>query len=144
MDLNFLSDKYYAEYTNDEYPQLELKSNRPYAHIKVNMYGYDFYIPLRSNIQHPHAFFTDKRNKCGVDFSKAVIITDASYVDNITKVYLRNNEFNKLRGKEYRIKKGLEDYIDLYKRAKNGENISHKDDILKYSSLQYFENYLFQ
>ena len=83
----FLSKKYYTEYTNEIYPQLELKPTRPYAHVKINAYGYDFYLPLRSNIAHPHAFFTDKKNKCGVDYSKAVIITDTSYVDNTKKVF---------------------------------------------------------
>lgn len=143
MDFKFLSEKYYDEYTNDMYPQLELKPTRPYAHVKINMYGYDFYIPLRSNIMHPHAFFTDKKNKCGVDYSKAVIITDESYVDCTKKVFLRNNEFKRLKGKEYKIKKGFEEYIKLYQSAKNGEEVPHKEDILLYSSLQYFENYLF-
>lgn len=143
MDLKFLSKKYYTEYTNEIYPQLELKSTRPYAHVKINAYGYDFYLPLRSNIAHPHAFFTDKKNKCGVDYSKAVIITDTSYVDNTKKVFLRDNEFKRLKGKDYKIKKGFEEYVALYKRAKNGEEIPHKEDILLYSSLQYFEEYLF-
>ena len=33
MDLKFLSKKYYTEYTNEIYPQLELKPTRPYAHV---------------------------------------------------------------------------------------------------------------
>ena len=142
MKFTFLSDKYYNKYTNDLYPQLELKPTRPYAHVKVEAYGLDFYIPLRSNIGHPHAFFTDKKNRCGVDYSKAVIITDSSYIDNSRKVFIRKNEFAKLKGKDYKVKKDFEEYINLYIQAKNGEDIDHKDDILKYSSLQYFEKYL--
>lgn len=78
-----------------------------------------------------------------MDYSKAVIITDTSYVDNTKKVFLRDNEFKRLKGKDYKIKKGFEEYVALYKRAKNGEEIPHKEDILLYSSLQYFEEYLF-
>lgn len=38
---------------------------------------------------------------CGVDFSKAVVITDDKYIDMLTEPHIRENEFNALRGKDY-------------------------------------------
>ncbi len=51
--------------------------------------GVQYAIPLRSNINHPHVFWTDKNNHCGIDFSKAVIITDEKYIDTTVTPYIR-------------------------------------------------------
>ncbi|MSS63088.1 type III toxin-antitoxin system TenpIN family toxin [Velocimicrobium porci] len=142
MQYTFLSKKFYEDYSKNKYPQIEMKENRPYAHIYLELYGYTFAIPLRSNIDHPHAFFTDKKNKCGVDYSKSVVITNQDYIDTSTKVFLRNNEFKKLQGKDYRIKKEFQKYIELYKRAKTDKNVPHRDKIISFSTLQYFEEYI--
>lgn len=143
MKYTFLTEKFYKDYPHTQYPQMELKDDRPYAHIHVNTYGKLFCIPLRSNINHPHAFFTNKKNKCGVDYSKAIVVTDSSYIDNTTKVFLRNDEYKKLIGKDFIIQKQFESYIELYKKAKSDKTVSHRDDILKFSTLQYFEEYIF-
>lgn len=105
MKYTFLSEKFYKDYPHKKYEQLELKEDRPYAHIHVDIYGKLFCIPLRSNIDHPHAFFTNRRKRCGVDYSKAVVITDESYIDNTTKVFIRPDEYKKLQGKDFIIKK---------------------------------------
>ena len=49
----------------------------------------------------------------------------------------------KLRGKDYIIKQQFINYIELYKRAKVDLTVSHRDDILKFSTLQYFEEYIY-
>lgn len=143
MKYTFLTKKFYKDYPHTQYPQMELKDDRPYAHIHIKTYGQLFCIPLRSNINHPHAFFTNKKNKCGVDYSKAVVIDDISYIGNTTKVFLRNDEYKKLRGKDYIIQKQFESYIELYKQAKIDKSVDHRDDILKFSTLQYFEKYIY-
>jgi protein AbiQ len=144
MKYTFLSQKFYNDYPHNKFPQMEIKQNRPYVHVTIEAYGYLFCIPLRSNIEHPHAFFTNKKEKCGVDYSKAVVIVDEDYIDKTTKVYLRADEHKKLYGKEYIIKKQLIQYIELYKRAKIDETVSHRNDILKFSTLQYFEKYIYK
>lgn len=68
MEYTFLSEKFYKDYPHDEYPQMEIKVDRPYAHVHVSAYGQLFCIPLRS-----HAFFTNKKAKCGVDYSKRLL-----------------------------------------------------------------------
>ena len=101
-----------------------------------------FAVPMRSHIRHPHAFLTDKENRCGVDYTKAVVITDEErYIDAQKQPHIRQSEFDALRGKEYRIRCGLQKYIEKYKKAKNsGKEV---DKILvRCSTLQYFEEFL--
>ena len=137
----FLNNKFYSDYSNDKYPQLELKSDRPYIHILLSYNGCEFALPLRSHIFHPHAFMTDKKNHCGVDYSKAVRITE-DYIEKNKTPFIRPNEHKKLIGKDFRIQNGFEKYVQLYKAAKQDENFEHREEILKFSSLQYFEDYI--
>lgn len=81
--------------------------------------------------------------RCGIDYSKAVVINDKDYIDNETKVFLRPDEFKKLQGKDYKIKQQFEDYIKLYKQAKIDETVPYRDYILQFSTLQYFEQYIY-
>lgn len=83
--------------------------------------------------------WTDKKNHCGVDFSKAVVITDEKYIDMLTEPHIRENEFNALRGKDYKIKVKMEKYIEEYKKAKQDLGKKHNQNLVKYSTLQYFE-----
>lgn len=142
MEFVLLTSEFYKDYPNSEYPQLMAKPTRPYTHVKLDICDAHFYIPFRSNIEHPHAFFTNKREKCGIDYSKAVVINDEKYIDNTQRARIRENEFKKVKGKDYKLKRGFEEYIELYKKAKNGEEIAHREDILSFSSLQYFEEYI--
>ncbi len=59
---------------------MEQKKDRPYIQLYVEIDGIQFAIPLRSDIRHPHVFWTDKANNCGVDFSKAVVILDVKFI----------------------------------------------------------------
>lgn len=143
MNYSFLTEKFYEDYPHNEYLQMEIKANRPYAHVHIKAYGELFCIPLRSNIDHPHAYFTNKKEKCGVDYSKAIVITDEDYIDKTKKVFLRADEYKKLRGKDYIIKQQFETYVELYKQAKVDKSIDHREEILKFSTLQYFEEYIY-
>lgn len=114
----FLTDEFYKAYPSELYPEIEQKHNRPYIQVYVEINGIQYAIPLRSEIHRPHVLWTDKKNHCGVDFSKAVVITDEKYIDMLTEPYIRENEFNALRGKDYKIKVKMEKYIEEYKKAK--------------------------
>lgn len=80
---------------------------------------------------------------CGVDYSNAIVILNTEYIDTARKVFLRPDEYKKLRGKDYIIKQQFINYIELYKRAKVDLTVSHRDDILIFSTLQYFEEYIY-
>ena len=135
----FLSKKFYNTYPTSQYPEMEQKQNRPYIQVYVEIDGVQYAIPLRSDIYHPHVFWTDKENHCGVDFSKAVVVTDESYIDFSTEPHLRQNEFNALRGKDFKIKSKMEKYIADYKKAKKDLSNPINQTLVKYSTLQYFE-----
>lgn len=137
----FLTQDFYNKYPASEFPQMEQKLNRPYVQVLVKANGLLFAIPLRSNIQHPHAFWTDKQNHCGVDLSKAVLIKDPNTeIDLVSSPYIRPNEYKKLVGKTYRIEKKMEEYIQTYKHAKKDPSKRINKMILDFSTLQYFED----
>lgn len=138
----FLSENFYQRYPSAQYPEIEQKHTRPYIQICVEINGTKFAIPLRSDIHHPHVFWTDKQNHCGVDFSKAVVITDDKYIDKMREPHLRQNEFDALRGKDFKIKQKMQKYIDKYKQAKMNQDKPINRVLLKYSTLQYFEEFL--
>ena len=137
----FLSSEFYNDYPSGEYPEIEHKRMRPYIQILITINNIRFAIPLRSNINHPFVLWTDKANKCGVDFSKAVVITDTKYIDTTKTPHIRQNEFDALRGKDYRIEQKMIKYITDYKKAKEKTDRISIGMVQK-SSLQYFEEYL--
>ena len=139
MKFIFLTQKFHDAYKNCT--EIEKKTNRPYIQIVIEVNGTLFAIPLRSNIKHNHAFFTDKANRCGADYSKTVVITDPAYIGS-KKPHIRENEFKELRKSEYEIKKGLKKYINNYKKASSNLNIDRNRMLCQYSTLQYFEEYL--
>lgn len=138
----FLSQDFYNDYPTTKYPEIEQKSNRPYVQVIININNTIFAVPMRSNINHPHALLTDRINKCGLDFSKTVVITNDKYIDKTRTPFIRPNEFNALRGKEYRIKQKLIKYINDYKAAKNDSSLPFAYEIISNSTLQYFEKYI--
>lgn len=138
----FLSEDFYQAYPSAQYPEMEQKKTRPYIQVFVEIDEIKFAIPLRSDIHHPHVLWTDKKNHCGVDFSKAVVIADKRYVDGEREPHLRQNEFNALRGKDFKIKQKMKKYIEQYKKAKEKPEDPINKILLEYSTLQYFEEYL--
>ena len=142
MRFAFLSDKFYEDYPANRYPEIEQKRNRPYVVVFITIGERIFAIPMRSHIRHPHAYLTDKVNQCGVDYTKAVVIIDEQkYIDSVKQPHIRPNEFDALRGKEYRIQCGMQKYIEKYKKAKLSEKETDKI-LVRCSTLQYFEEYL--
>ncbi len=136
----FLSDLFYSDFPNDKFPEIEKKQTRPYIQILVEVGDLRFAILLRSHINHPHVFWTDKMNRCGVDFSKAVLIKNESYIDAEKIPHLRQNEFDMLRGKDFRIKQKMLRYIQEFKKAKENLGDSICKTLYEYSTLKYFED----
>lgn len=136
----FLSDNFYEQYTEELFPEIERKKDRPYIQIHISIDGVHFAIPLRSNIHHPFAFMTDAENNCGIDFSKAIVISDESYINHDTIPHIRQNEFDALRGKDYIIEQKMRRYIKKYKNAKNNMDNARNRMMVQRSTLQYFES----
>ena len=53
-------------------------------------------IPFRSHISHNNAFFTDIQNRCGIDYTKTVILNKDSYI-----IDSFNNGFEKMNTEHY-------------------------------------------
>ena len=64
MKFNFLTKEFFDKYK--ECLELEKKENRPYACTTlINCLGMTFAVPLRNNIQHEYALFTNKEKQKG-------------------------------------------------------------------------------
>lgn len=115
------------------------KPSRPYACLTVKIRGLTFAIPFRHHIAHKYAFITYK--DCGLDYTKAVVVLDEGYIDD-KRPQIEQREFDALKGKEARIVREFDKYIKLYcKAAQNRDNV-HYGNIVRYSALQYFEDYI--
>lgn len=110
--------------------------------VGVMINGLAFAVPLRSKINHKYVLWTDEANRCGVDFSKAIVITKREYIDRSRKPYIRPAEFECLRGKEYLIEQKMRQYIKTYKEARKRLNVPRCKTIYNFSALQYFDKYI--
>lgn len=137
MRLVILSDYFYKQYSNC--PELLAKRSRPYACLEVMIDGLRFAIPFRHHISHKWAYIT--YGECGLDYSKAVIISDPRFID-IAKPVIEQREFNAIKGKEMRIASGMSRYLDTYRKACANPDNHHYDVIRRCSSLQYFHTQL--
>ncbi len=140
MKLVFLTNAFYKMHS--EHTEIEQKVTRPYVQLCIELEGHIFALPLRSNINHEHVFWTNKEMKCGVDFSKAVVVTDDAHINNTDKPYIRPEEFKVLKGQEYLIKQKFKSYIKKYLKAKQRMDRPHNKILCKYSTLQYFEEFI--
>lgn len=85
----FLTNSFYQDHPNPPFKEMEQKQNRPYIVFLVEIEGHTWAIPFRSHIRHRHAFFTDAKNKCGIDYSKAVVVDKPEYIDQQVRPHLR-------------------------------------------------------
>lgn len=141
LKLVYLTEAFYNDHPGCD--EIEQKDKRPYIRIHVVVGGVLWGIPLRSHITHEHVLWTDKENRCGIDFSKAVVIEKpAKYISGKTP-YIRPNEHKVLKTfDEYRIVQRMQKYIKEYKEAKQHSGIKRNKQLLECSTLQYFEDYI--
>ena len=137
----FLSSEFYSDHALC--PEIEKKSSRPYVQVCIKIDGVTFAVPLRSHINHKYVLWTDEESRCGLDFSKTVVLAKRSYIDTTKQPHIRPKEFESLRGKEHLIKQKLLQYINTYKKAKQRMDVPRNRTICEFSTLQYFEKYIF-
>lgn len=137
MQLRILSEKFYHTYSHCS--EILKKENRPYACLTIEIDGLLYAVPFRHHIKHPHAFHTI--GEAGLDFTKSVIITDTLFLSN-DRPSIESKEFAIVKREEQKIRYGLKKYINQYKRAMKHRDNPRSENILKYSTLKYFEEYL--
>lgn len=135
----YLTNEFYQKY--NKCSEIEKKHNRPYAMLLIKIDNVSWAIPLRSNINHKYVVWSDKENKCGLDLSKAVVIEDEKYISS-GKPTIRQNEFNELKGKNHIVHKKMKKYIEKYIKAYFNQHIDRNKTLCKYSTLQYFHEYI--
>jgi protein AbiQ len=141
LNVVFLTEKFYAAYC--DCPEIEQKDTRPYIRVQVLVNNVLWAIPLRSHIRHNYAIWTDKEKGCGLDFSKAVVVEKPDEYISGDKPYVRPEEFKVIkRIDNYTVTRKLQQYIKTYKDAKDHLEINRNKQIVRCSTLQYFEKYL--
>lgn len=137
----FLTNEFYK--AHEQHSEIEQKETRPYIRIQIMIDGVLWGIPLRSHIKHEYVIWTDKENGCGIDFTKAVVIDKPDQYISDTKPHIRPEEFKVLKKiDEYRVTQKMQQYIREYKKAKQNPKIPRNKQLLNFSTLQYFEEYL--
>ena len=144
MKFHRLSAAFYKQF--GLYEEILTNENRPYYVLLLELDGLTYAIPLRSHITHPFSFIADSstgENK-GLDFSKAVVITDLQLID-LSPVTIRQIEYNIYKKQEYNIRKQFTSYVTRYKkevlrRIKNPA--LPVSALCLYSSLKYFHREL--
>lgn len=137
----FLTKEFYLAYSNCD--EIEKKETRPYIRIQIEIDGVLWGIPLRSHITHDHVIWTDKKNGCGIDFTKAVVIEKPEEYISSVQPHIRPDEFKVLKKiGEYQVFRKLKHYISEYKKAKAHPEIPRNRHLIQYSTLQYFEKYI--
>jgi len=141
LNIVFLTKKFFSDYAGCD--EIRTKEKRPYVCIYVVVDGVLWAIPLRSHISHEYVIWTDKENGCGIDFSKAVAISKPDEYISSQKPYIRPNEFAVLKKiNKYTIVQKMKQYMKAYLNAKNHPEIARNKQLLEFSTLQYFEEYL--
>lgn len=139
--LIFLTDAFFQAYA--DCPELEQKPTRPYIRIGIILGGVLWAVPLRSHITHSYVIWTDREHQCGIDFTKAVAVSNPELYISAARPHLRPNEFEQLkRINQHTLEQKLLQYMRSYKRAKAAPNAPHNAALLRYSTLQYFEDYM--
>jgi len=145
MEFHRLSAAFYTQFNHCK--EILTKENRPYYVLLLELDGLTYAIPLRSHITHCYCFIADKSNgqNSGIDYSKAVVITDsAKYIDP-TPVTIRQHEFNVLKQREYLIKKKFSSYVALYKKEilrRHKNPALPVSSLCRYSTLKHFHKEL--
>ena len=78
MKLIILTKEIYTRYGHMK--EILKKHDRPYVCVEIELDGLTFAIPFRHHINHGFSFHTI--DKAGLDFTKAIIVTDNAYISS--------------------------------------------------------------
>lgn len=133
----FLSDYFYKAYPASKFPEIGRKHNRPHVLYLIEVERDQWFaIPLRSNIAHEFKFETVGNG--GLDYSKAIPVLDAAFVDDRRTAYVRKDDWPLIRSGRVNVKLGMRHY----RAAKQNPDRPGNANVLRYSTLQYFEREL--
>lgn len=130
LDKSFYTDhSHLKEALDNQDGNWERGKVRGYGIVVIEIDSLQFAIPLRTNIRHSACYITVRSSAQGVlgkglDFSKALLITDEKYISN--QVFkIDNSEHKRLLDKEHFITQKFSKYVHRYiqAHAASDENI---------------------
>ena len=145
MEFHRLSAAFYSQFGHNE--EILTKEERPYYVLLLELDSITYAIPLRSHITHPYCYVADNSNgqNKGLDYSKAVVITDSEKFIDPAPVTIRQHEYNVIKQHEYLIRTQFSSYVKLYKkeiRRHQKNQMLPASSLCRYSSLKYFHKEL--
>ena len=145
MEFHRLSAAFYAQF--GQFGEILTKEDRPYYVLLLELDGLTYAIPLRSHITHHYCFIADNYagQKSGLDYSKAVIITDSIRYIDPSPVTIRQHEYNVFKQREYLIRKQFASYVAAYKkevRRRIKNPALPAPALCRFASLKYFHKEL--
>lgn len=143
--IKVLSDEFYDKYPSEKFPEIEKKRNRPYVSLLVEIDGNKFAIPFRTELNHKYGYKfknsdRESKNGTGLDFTKAVIITDEIYLGRDANI--SNKEYVELNSKIYFIISKFKKYVDGYYKFVDGGLDEFRSKAYKLTTLKYFNKEL--
>lgn len=121
---------------------------RGYGIVVIKINNLTFAIPLRSNIRHKASYIVKRSTEQGglgkgLDYSKALLITNRSYILTNEPFMIPPDEHKRLSNKGSHIRNSFEKYVYKYIAAvkKNDQNILCSN-LYRYSTLQNYHREL--
>ena len=145
FELHYLSQKFYEKYNAAVYPKIEHKPQRPYIMLLIKIDENTFALPLRTNIRHNSCYKFRHSSRptesvTGIDFSKAVIINDKTYIDGIAEI--DNKEYVELNDRIVFIMSKFRTYLKGYYVFAMGKAHEQQAKRYRYTTLKYFHKEL--
>ena len=145
FELHYLSKKFYEKYNAAEYPEIEHKAQRPYIVLLIKIDENTFALPLRTNIKHSSCYKFQYSSRptdsiTGIDFSKAVIVNDSTYIGDIAE--MDNKEYVELNDRIAFIISKFRTYLKGYYLFVSGKAHEQQAKRYRYTTLKYFHKEL--
>lgn len=137
MQIALLTEEFFQKHQGCE---VLLKHNRPYIIIYSRKNKVTYAVPLRSHLR-MDGFFTDADHTKGADYKKTLIVTERDVQKN-KRPYVEDSQYRALRDHAAIIERGVDKFIETYKKARTTPDRAYAKIILNTSTIQYFHTEL--
>lgn len=146
-----LTPKFYTDYPNPPYVEIETKQSRRYMCLLIQTnHNYFICVPFRSRVKHKYCYHFKKsarsrRGQSALDYSKVAIIKDLNHLDNVQGI-IDSDEYTEMMQNINKIVIDVVKYVDDYVAYKhNAINCIAAQEFTrryKFSTLPYFHDIL--
>ena len=150
FDIVTLSDEFYECHSKEEFPELLISNGCRKYNLILYDQQQDYYVavPFRSHVNHNNGYHfkaskRSQRTLSGLDYSKAVILTDDSFIGEQSRIDA--DEYTEFLQNIATIQDDIFEYIETYKQIVSGNMEMSTEEYRRsygYSSLKYFHEEL--